>query len=70
MTLKEEYRCYFLTCQEYVKLGNIVSECSLQPSRLSKFIKGDNSQLSLEKLELITKAIKITLKSIVDIDEI
>ena len=67
MTLKEEYRCYFLTCQEYVKLGNIVSECSLQPSRLSKFI---NSQLSLEKLELITKAIKITLKSIVDIDEI
>lgn len=70
MTLKEEYRCYFLTCQEYVKLGNIVSECNLQPSRLSKFIKGDNSQFSLDKLELITKAIKITLKSIVDIDEI
>lgn len=71
MTTKEDYRYYFLSVKEYVKLGKIASECNIQPSRLSAFIsKLDNDVLSFQKLEMLVEACKDVTYSVTHIDEL
>ena len=71
MNTKDDFRNYFLSVKEYVKLGKIASECNIQPSRLSAFIsKLDNDVLSYQKLEMLVDACKSVTFSVTHIDEL
>lgn len=48
---KNDYREYFLSIKNTIKLSNVAEENNCPKSTFSKFLNGDNSCISIERLE-------------------
>ena len=64
---KSEYRRYFASCMNYVKITKIAKEAGIHVSNMSKFLKGSEYDflMSEEKCRILYNAINDTLSRII-----
>lgn len=54
---KEDYRAFFVSCMDFLKLNYFCKIVGIQPSRISTFINGYDNCMSIEKLEALRSVI-------------
>lgn len=60
---KEQYREYFKKLQKYIKFTPIMEKLGIPRTNFSTFMNGNDSVLSIERLEVIKKAVKTIMIS-------